>query len=58
VLTPDGAVQLLVENLVKIEFYKLRDAGFLEMVPGLKGPKSAWQLTELGKVEIERRENR
>jgi ATP-dependent DNA helicase RecG len=46
------------ENLVKIEFYKLRDAGFLEMVPGLKGPKSAWQLTELGRSEIEKREKR
>jgi len=40
------------ENLVKVEFYKLRDEGFLERVPGLKGPKSAWQLTELGKAEI------
>ncbi|MBA2883216.1 putative HTH transcriptional regulator [Desulfosalsimonas propionicica] len=40
------------ENLVKIEFYKLRDAGLLEMVPGLKGPKSAWQLTNRGKKEI------
>ena len=42
------------ENLVKIEFYKLRDGGFLERVPGLKGPKSAWQLTELGKAEIKK----
>lgn len=25
------------EKLVKIEFYKLRDEGLLEMVPGLKG---------------------
>ena len=40
------------ENLVKVEFYKLRDEGFLERVPGLKGPKSAWQLTKLGKAEI------
>jgi ATP-dependent DNA helicase RecG len=32
------------ENLVKIEFYKLRDADLLEKVPGLKGPSSAWQL--------------
>lgn len=40
------------ENLVKIEFYKLRDEGFLERVPGLKGPKSAWQLTALRKAEI------
>lgn len=40
------------ENLVKIEFYKLRDGGLLERIPGLKGPKSAWQLTELGKAEI------
>jgi len=40
------------ENLVKIEFYKLRKEGFLEKVPGLKGSKSAWQLTELGKAEI------
>ena len=40
------------ENLVKVEFYKLRDEGLLERVPGLKGPKSAWQLTEKGKIEI------
>lgn len=32
------------ENLVKIEFYKLRDEGLLEMVPELKGAASAWQL--------------
>lgn len=31
------------ENLVKIEFYKLRDAGLLEQIPELKGPKSAWR---------------
>ncbi|UWQ78754.1 putative DNA binding domain-containing protein [Leisingera sp. S132] len=31
------------ENLVKIEFYKLRDAGMLEQIPELKGPKSAWR---------------
>lgn len=31
------------ENLVKIEFYKLRDLNLLEQVPGLKGPKSAWR---------------
>lgn len=37
------------ENLVKIEFYKLRDARLIERVPGLQGPKSAWQLTEEGK---------
>jgi ATP-dependent DNA helicase RecG len=40
------------ENLVKVEFYKLRDEGFLEKVPDLKGPKSAWQLTALGKSEV------
>jgi ATP-dependent DNA helicase RecG len=40
------------ENLVKVEFYKLRDEGFIERVPGLKGPKSAWQLTKKGKLEI------
>lgn len=38
------------ENLVKIEFYKLRNAELLEKVPGLKGAKSAWQLTEKGKI--------
>ena len=37
------------ENLVKIEFYKLRDEGLLEMIPELRGPKSAWRLTEKGK---------
>jgi ATP-dependent DNA helicase RecG len=39
------------ENLVKVEFYKLRDAGFLERVPDLQGPKSAWQLTNAGRME-------
>lgn len=34
------------ENLVKIEFYKLRDAGLLEQIPELKGPKSAWRKPE------------
>jgi ATP-dependent DNA helicase RecG len=32
------------ENLVKVEFYKLRDEDLLEMVPGLKGPAAAWRL--------------
>jgi ATP-dependent DNA helicase RecG len=41
------------ENLVKIEFYKLRDEGLLEKVPGLAGPKSAWQLTPLALSETE-----
>ncbi len=36
------------ENLVKNEFYKLRDEGLIERVPGLSGPKSAWQLTDAG----------
>jgi ATP-dependent DNA helicase RecG len=39
------------ENLVKIEFYKLRDEGLLEMIPELKGPKSAWRLTKKGKKQ-------
>jgi ATP-dependent DNA helicase RecG len=39
------------ENSVKVQFYKLRDEGFLEPVPDLKGPKSAWRLTEKGKIE-------
>lgn len=43
------------ENLVKVEFYKLRDAGFIERVPDLHGPKSAWQLTDRGKKENETR---
>ena len=37
------------ENLVKIEFYKLRDEGHIERVPDLAGPKSAWRLTAKGK---------
>lgn len=40
------------ENLVKIEFYKLRDDGLLERVPGLEGPRSAWRLTSKGQLEI------
>ena len=39
------------ENLIKVEFYKLRDAGLLERVPGLAGPKSAWQLTDNAKKQ-------
>lgn len=41
------------ENLVKIEFYKLRDEELLEMVPELKGSKSAWRLTDKGKQHNE-----
>ncbi|WP_372523089.1 ATP-binding protein [Sulfuricaulis sp.] len=41
------------ENLVKIEFYKLRDEGLIERVPGLSGPKSAWQLTDAGEDYVE-----
>ena len=37
------------ENLVKVEFYKLRDEGHIERVPGLAGSKSAWHLTVKGK---------
>jgi ATP-dependent DNA helicase RecG len=40
------------ENLVKVEFYKLRDDGLLEMIPELKGPKSAWRLTTKGKKHV------
>ena len=40
------------ENLVKIEFYKLKDGGLLERVPKLSGPKSAWRLTRKGKQYI------
>jgi ATP-dependent DNA helicase RecG len=36
------------ENLVKIEFYKLRDQKYIERVPGLEGWKSAWRLTQHG----------
>jgi ATP-dependent DNA helicase RecG len=42
------------ENLVKVEFYKLRDEGLLEPVPDLKGPKAAWRLTEDGKKQASR----
>jgi ATP-dependent DNA helicase RecG len=42
------------ENLVKIEFYKLRDAGILERIPGLAAAKSAWQLTSKGRQEVEK----
>ncbi|WP_199753484.1 RNA-binding domain-containing protein [Luteimonas cucumeris] len=33
------------ENAVKSEFYRLRDAGKIEMIPELKGNKAAWRLT-------------
>lgn len=45
------------ENLVKIEFYKLRDEGLLERIPRLEGPKSAWQLTNKGKTEAVKFDN-
>ncbi len=32
------------ENAVKAEFYKLKDAGHIEMIPELKGKKAAWRL--------------
>lgn len=31
------------ENAVKSEFYKLKDAGQIEMIPELKGNKAAWR---------------
>jgi len=43
------------ENLVKIEFYKLRDEGLIERVPDLAGPRSAWRATAKGKREISKR---
>ncbi len=42
------------ENLVKIEFYKLRDSGLIERVPDLFGPKAAWRLTTDGLKEANR----
>lgn len=42
------------ENLVKVEFYKLREEGFLEQIPELKGPKAAWRLTKQGEKEATR----
>lgn len=36
------------ENAVKSEFYKLRDAGKIEMIPELKGNKAAWRLMQAG----------
>lgn len=42
------------ENLVKLEFYKLRDEALLERIPGLEGPASAWRLTTQGKKHIGR----
>lgn len=35
------------ENAIKMEFYKLRDEGIIERVPGLEGPVSAWKLVKL-----------
>jgi ATP-dependent DNA helicase RecG len=33
------------ENAVKSEFYKLKEANLIEMIPELKGNKAAWRLT-------------
>jgi ATP-dependent DNA helicase RecG len=43
------------ENLVKVEFYKLRDEGHIERVPELAGPRSAWRLTKKGVAFLKRR---
>lgn len=32
------------ENAMKSEFYKLRDAGIIEMIPEMKGNKAAWRV--------------
>lgn len=40
------------ENLVKVEFYKLRDEKLIERVPELKGRKSAWHLTAMGSKHV------
>ena len=34
------------ENAVKSEFYRLRDADLIEMIPELKGNKAAWRTVE------------
>lgn len=34
------------ENAVKNEFYKLKEAGLIEMIPDLKGNKAAWRKIE------------
>jgi ATP-dependent DNA helicase RecG len=34
------------ENAMKNVFYRLRNRGLMEQVPGLKGNKAAWQLTK------------
>jgi len=36
------------ENTMKMEFYRLRDQGYLEMVPERKGSLAAWRLTDHG----------
>jgi ATP-dependent DNA helicase RecG len=40
------------ENQMKNEFYKLRDIGIIERVPGKAGAKSAWRLTKKGRSEV------
>ncbi|MCU7548145.1 hypothetical protein OCK74_03425 [Chitinophagaceae bacterium LB-8] len=42
------------ENLVKVEFYKLRDEGLLERIPGLEGPAAAWRLSNKGRNFIKK----
>ena len=34
------------ENAVKSEFYRLKEAGLIEMIPELKGSKAAWRLAQ------------
>jgi hypothetical protein len=39
---------------MKNVFYRLRDRGLLEQVPGLLGNKAAWQLTKKGREQRKR----
>jgi ATP-dependent DNA helicase RecG len=42
------------ENLMKKEFYKLRDEGHIELIPA--GSQSAWQLTDKGRQSFLQKE--
>jgi ATP-dependent DNA helicase RecG len=42
------------ENAMKNVFYRLRDRGLIEQVPGLRGSKSAWRLTDKGRRDLKK----
>lgn len=53
-----GITGIRSENKVKNCFYKLRNKDYIEMIPGRKGPKSAWRKKRQEKEKIVEKKDR